>query len=253
MSAVLDTLLRQPGLWRAGERVRNTKQPHVPSGFAGLDAVLPGGGWPLGALTEIIHAEAGMGELSLVMPALVRLGRTGRWNALVAPPYLPYAPALAACGVDLSKLLLIHPDNETDALWAVEQALRSGVCAAVVAWPGRSDERCLRRLQLAAEAGGALGVLLRQHDGGRASPAAVRLRLERSDGETVARLLKCRGGMPGQAVPLDFTSVGSATVACDGSDGVPEHGRQACRQRLPRPDALQTVLVLDVGGPPPAS
>lgn len=264
MSGTLDTLLRQPGIWRAGDRRGETGFSHVPSGFAALDAALPGGGWLLGALAEIIHAGVGIGELSLVVPAMAQMGRSGRWVALAAPPHLPYAPALAARGVDLSRLLLLCPGNDADAMWAIEQALRSGVCGVVAAWPGRMDDRCLRRLQLAAETGGALGVLFRRQDGIKASPAAVRLRLERCAGKTVARLLKCRGGMAGQTLTLNDAQADSASVSFDAIDmGGMGRSHPTRAQSRSRPDARtlaagrlespsaaamqQTMLALDAG------
>lgn len=209
MDKVLTDLLRaQPGVWRAGERQRETGLAHVASGFPELDAELPGGGWPLGALTEILHDQTGIGELRLLMPALARLSHEGRWIALIAPPYLPYAPALAGHGVNLSRLLLIHPGNGTDALWAVEQALRSGTCGAVLAWPRRVDANSLRRLQLAAEAGRTLGLIFRRHaDGARPSPAALRLQLDHGAGDARVRLLKCRGGHRGKELAVDLSRV----------------------------------------------
>ena len=87
-------------------------------------------------------------------------------------------PALAGHGVDLSRLLLIRPGNATDALWTVEQTLRSGTCAAVLAWPRRADAKSLRRLQLAAKAGRRLWLVFRAHARAKSSPAALRLHLE---------------------------------------------------------------------------
>lgn len=210
MDNALEQLLNQPGIWRGAGRQQRTGLAHVATGFAELDVALPGGGWPLGALTEILHDRIGIGELRLLMPALAQLSRQGKWIALIAPPYIPYAPALAGCGVDLSRLLLIHPRVVTDALWAVEQALRAGTCGAVLAWPRQVDDRSLRRLQLAAEAGKTLGLLFRNEaSGATASPAAVRLRLEQRAGNAVVHLLKCRGG--GRAtVTLDLTTTKAA-------------------------------------------
>lgn len=202
MDHALEPLLRHPGIWRAGTP-RSAGGGHLPTGFPELDAALAGGGWPLGALSEIFHEGSGIGELRLLMPVLARLSRGGRWIALIAPPYIPYAPALASYGVDLSRLLLVHPRDATDALWAVEQALRSGTCGAVLAWPSRVDDRSLRRLQLAAGQGDTLGLLLRSGAVDH-SPAALRLRLEHSPQGLVARLLKCRGGMHRQQVILDL-------------------------------------------------
>lgn len=202
MDHALEPLLRHPGIWRAGTP-RSAGGGHLPTGFPELDAALAGGGWPLGALSEVFHEGCGIGELRLLMPVLARLSRGGRWIALIAPPYIPYAPALASYGVDLSRLLLVHPRDATDALWAVEQALRSGTCGAVLAWPSRVDDRSLRRLQLAAGQGDALGLLFRNGAVDH-SPAALRLRLEHSPQGLVARLLKCRGGMHRQQVTLDL-------------------------------------------------
>jgi len=203
MSAALETLLRQPGIWRAREGRAEAGRSYLSSGYDALDAVLPGRGWPLGALVEIAHVGTGIGELSLVAPAIAAAGRAGRGTVLVAPPHVPYAPELVARGVDLALLLVVYPVAESEALWAVEQGLRSGSCGAVVAWSGQADDRCLRRLQLAAEEGGALGVLFRhEREMSHASPAALRLRLECSGGKTVVRLLKCRGIAPGRVATL---------------------------------------------------
>ncbi len=192
----LDTLLQGSNVWRGGEAVRGV-EPGLPSGFAALDELLPGGGWPQGALTEILIDHEGAGALRLIMPALARLSREGRWLAWIAPPHIPYAPALAAYGVDLSRVLVVHPRADMDAQWAVEQALRSGTCGAVLAWSRLANERSLRRLQLAAEAGNAWGVLFRSTwAASQSSPAALRLRVEPLPGATEVRILKRRGGWP---------------------------------------------------------
>lgn len=115
--------------------------------------------------------------------------------AFVAPPYVPYAPALAAAGIDLSCLLLVHPKRE-DQLWAVEQSLRAGACAAVLAWIAQAEATSLRRLQLAAEAGGAIGVLFERRPLA-GSIAALRLGLEPVEaGGVNVHILKRRGGWP---------------------------------------------------------
>lgn len=192
MTEALDNLLKHPRIWRA------TGDPAPPrgltTGFPALDAVLPGGGWPAGALTEILHGQAGVGELRLVLPALARLSRAGRWVVFIAPPNLPYAPALAAAGVDLRHLLLVHPRTDQEGLWAVEQALRSGTCSAVLAWPGPLDSAALRRLQLAAESGDAWGVLFRDlQQAAQPSPAALRLTVGQDTDGNRLDLFKCRG------------------------------------------------------------
>ena len=96
--ASLAALLSHPAIWRGGECA--PEPAALATGFAALDAVLPGRGWPGAALTEIAIAREGIGELSLMLPALARLTRERRDIVWVAPPHLPYAPALVAAGID---------------------------------------------------------------------------------------------------------------------------------------------------------
>jgi hypothetical protein len=199
----IDAVLERSDVWR-GSRL-SAAVDTVASGFQELDAVLPGGGWPCGALTEIVLSQHGIGALRLLVPALTRLSQDERWICWVAPPYIPYAPALLAAGIDLSRILLVHPKAQQDGLWAVEQSLRSGTCSAVLAWPTLDDSTVLRRLQLAAEAGKASGFLFRSKPlVQRPSPAALRLQLEpEADGGLLITILKRRGGWACGPVRLD--------------------------------------------------
>ena len=177
MNANLDLLLQYPGIWR-GDQLAQTGVDALPTGFAELDEQLPGGGWPRGALTEILLEREGIGELRLLLPALAHASQQSGWLAWVAPPHLPYAPALAAAGVKLKQLLVAKPQSSADAWWTAEQALRSGACSAVLAWLSTPDERRMRRLQLGAESGRAWGVLFRSATAAHErSPATLRLRL----------------------------------------------------------------------------
>ncbi|HEY5999798.1 MAG TPA: translesion DNA synthesis-associated protein ImuA [bacterium] len=167
----------------------------VSTGRASLDDLLPGGGWPLGAMTEILPVSAGAGELGLLVPALADLSRQGRRIAWIDPPHLPYPPALAAAGVAPSRVLLVCAGAGRDRLWAAEQCLRSGACGAVLLWPQECDNQSLRRLQLAAEKGGGLGFLFRaQRAAAAPSPAALRLRLAPTPGGVAVEVVKGRGG-----------------------------------------------------------
>jgi hypothetical protein len=166
------------------------------SGFAALDALLPGGGWPMGALTELMPTACGIGELQLLLPALRSLTRSDRHLAWIAPPFPPYAPALALHGIALERLWILRTRDARETLWAAEQALRCPSFGAVLAWPAQAGDKSLRRLQLAAEAGGTLGVLYRPTAAAQsASPAALRLLLQPADDGLVVQFHKVRGAL----------------------------------------------------------
>ncbi len=195
MKPALETLQQHVGLCR-----RPARRERLPTGVTELDERLPDGGWPLGALTEVLCAGEGIGELRVVLSALAELSRRERWIVWVSPPYVPYAPALAARDVDLSRVLVVQA-QAGDALWAAEQALRSSSCGAVLLWSSTTDGRSLRRLQLAAEHGGSWGVLFRGlRAASRPSPSALRLRLAPAPRGLEVEILKCRGRAP--ATPL---------------------------------------------------
>ena len=187
--SALESMLATRTLWHAG-RSAAIAADGEPTGHAALDALLPQGGWPRRALTELLLPADGVGELSLLLPTLARFTAAGGSVALVAPPYIPYAPAWQGAGVDLTGLQIIEA-GPRDALWAFEQCLRSGACAAVLGWPQQADAQSLRRLQVAADSGDCLGFAFRDRKHvANASPAA--LRMEHAGGHWHVR--KCRGG-----------------------------------------------------------
>src|SRR2546428_3532056 len=97
-------LLERPDIWR-GDSLSRTGTPAVPSGFPELDAELPRGGWPAGALTEVLPAHEGIGEPRLLGPALPAPSNRGLRLALVSPPHPPYAPAPASAGIHIALAL----------------------------------------------------------------------------------------------------------------------------------------------------
>ena len=197
----LDVLLDERRVWKGRQQVQPVAAQ--PTGHALLDAALPMGGWPPAALSEILLAADGSGELRLLWPTLARLADSGERIVLVAPPYVPYAQAWQAAGVDLRQLSVISAD-ERDALWAVEQCLRSGSCGAVLCWPRKVDDRALRRLQVAAETGETLAFACRgQQAAANPSPAALRIAIDARPSQL--RVLKCRGGLPPSS-PIPFTT-----------------------------------------------
>lgn len=198
MNGALDHVLARTDVWRG--RQATVQAPRaLPTACDALDRALPGGGWPLGAVTELCCAQHGLGELTLLMPGLVRAMDAGRWVVFVASPYPLYAPALADAGLDLARVLCVDAVSSDDGAWAAEQALRSGACGAVVYWAPRADDRVLRRLQLAAESGTAWCAVLRPLDAALSpSPAAVRVRIEAGPR---ARVFKSRGVTSTAALP----------------------------------------------------
>jgi hypothetical protein len=201
-NAALAAVLANPAIWRGGDCA--PEPAATPTGFPELDAVLPGRGWPKGALTEILLAREGIGEIRLTLPALARLQAERRDVVWIAPPHVPYAPALAAAGLDLARLLIVRCRGDADALWAYEQALRAPECGAAFAWLGAHDERALRRLAVAAREGRTWGVLWRRP--GRhavATAAPLRLALAPQERGLAVRVLKRRGGELARPVLID--------------------------------------------------
>ncbi len=202
MNVLPEALLRHPGLWQG--KARHDRQAYLSTGFPALDEQLPGHGWPRGALSECLVARPGIGELRLLLPALIGLAGEGRWTVWIAPPYIPYAPALGAAGVDLSRILVVNTVDEGESLWAAEQALHSGICSAVLLWSGVRDARRLRRLQLAAEESRSWAVLCRNKGFSKhSSPAALRFELGMMAGKLAVQIIKCRGPVPGAPVMLN--------------------------------------------------
>lgn len=208
----LEAVLNHPAVWR-GNSCARVAVPSIPSGFPELDAVLPGGGWPAGALTEIYAERPGIGEMQLFMPAAARLTSAGRWITWIAPPHIPYAPALAACGIRLSRLIWVRASSAEERFWACEQALQSQACGVVLAWIDRAPERALKRLQLAAEGNSAAALLFRSARVIPASPAALRLHVSRSQSRTVVRVLKRRGSDLPSPILLDLQGAPAMTTS----------------------------------------
>src|SRR4051812_35348888 len=190
--STLENLLQQHPIWRGP--ALTSISPTVSTGYIELDRELPGGGWPTGALTEILGSHEGIGELQLALPALARLSTAGKRIVWLAPPHLPYAPALVAAGVDLTQLAVVRAPGRRDALWAAEQVLRAGPCRALLAWFRHARYEELRRLAVAAEASRACVLLFRPAEAAReSSPACLRLALEASAGQLNVHIVKRRG------------------------------------------------------------
>lgn len=198
----LQNLLTHPAIWLGDDLIQ--EDAVWPTGFDALDEALPGGGWARAGLMEIEVPREGAGELSVCLPALAEITRSKRWVVFVAPPYLPYAPALAQAGLDLSHYMVVRVQTLESRLWSIEQSLRSGTAGAVIFWTQGMEDRHLRRLHLAALEGEAMAIGF-SHElkpQGRYNPAPLRLSMRPGVGARVyVDILKRRGG----PVPLPLT------------------------------------------------
>lgn len=225
---MLDQLFNQGHIW---QRHRHHHPPALDSGFAELNQYLPGGGWPADGVIEILYSQPGIGELSLVLPCLNQLSEQARWIIWVAPPWQPNAAALAAQGMDISKLLIVNPtkivtptrgptthrkkslgkhlDNPQNALnreilWSLEEALKSDAASAVIGWPTYTNAAQIRRLQICADQHQVPCFLFRQiperqffANPMQANPCALRIAIAPAQHQSIAiNILKQRQGWP---------------------------------------------------------
>ncbi len=232
----------------AADRIASSIRATLSSGHEALDAQLPGGGWPVGALTELLLDQPGHGEWRLLGPLLAALGRHGgRW-VVIAPPLRPHGPALQALGLDLAQGLWIDAASDADAAWAAEQALKSVERASSSSGPGGShtagnartavlwwsDEAAaalptatLRRLHLAVQASEALLFVLRPAArAGRSTPAPLRLHASVDPDQPTRlrlRILKRRGPPLEAPLMLDTGAQLAAALAHRLSQPLPQH------------------------------
>lgn len=245
MKAALAELLHHPLVWRGDQLAR--ADDAVSSGFADLDRELPGGGWPQGALTELLHDAEGIGELRLLLPALKRLAQAGEWIALIAPPHLPYAPAFAASGIDPARVVVVTATEEKHRWWAAEQVLRANRAGALLFWPRAVNEHRLRRLQLAAQEGESAAFLF----AGTArvaqpSPSPLRIRLSLTGMRLRIDVFKRRGAVMTRPLLLE---VAAAAPGVD-SDRVASAARPLAKlDRLPASRSASFHRRYPVGAP----
>lgn len=212
-------------VWHA-HALAGSPQTVQPTGEALLDAQLPGGGWPVGALVELLQPAGVHSEWRLLLPALARCGQGP--VVLVGAPFLPFAPTLAALGLRASRLLAVGAMGaaQDGRLWAAEQLLRCAEVDAVLAWlpQARSDQ--LRRLQMAAAEHHKLLFVMRPAAlQAEASPAALRLVLQprppepgpSTDAPLAVHIVKRRGPPLAQPLPLQARAARLATLLAAGA------------------------------------
>ena len=236
---------------------RTTENKTVSSGCAALDRLLPGGGFARGTLVEWLSPGAhskngsnskkssnsgagngsGAGSLALIT-AREALSAGGVLVVMDRQRWF-YPPAVAAYGLDPRQLIVIQPANQQDELWALDQVLRCPGVAAAWAPLDQLESHTFRRLQLAAEQGGSLGLLLR--------PASFRGQPSWSDVQLVVQPVA--GGSPvGWRLQVQITRLrsgragGKVTLEMDDTTGklrlseVPqvEVGRPKSERKLSR-------------------
>lgn len=159
-------------VWRA-DALACAADATVATGHPALDAELPGGGWPVGAISEILQTQSGLYEWRLLVSALTRI--TGP-IVLVGAPHVPFGPGLSAQGLDAQRLLWVNADAPAARLWATEQALRCADVSAVLAWLPQVRPEPLRRLQIAAQTYRKLLFVMRPDPAqSESTPAVLRL------------------------------------------------------------------------------
>ncbi len=162
---------------RSGNQFELSEDPVRTTGYALLDAQLPGGGWPLGALIEILSPTQQAPEWQLIVPALAKqLAETSGSVLMVQPPYEPCGRLLQHQGVPARRLYQVLVGDVLQRLWVCEQALQCAEASVVMAWLPGAAYPALRRLHVAASKQKILFWAFRpKSDLSFASPAALRV------------------------------------------------------------------------------
>jgi len=205
----LVSLLEQGQLWRGSQGELPQADQIESSGYRELDKRLTGNGWLRGQLIELLYAGEGRGELRLLWPLLKHFADDERPIFWIDPPYHPYPLSMLQAGIGLSAQHIVSTASNKERLWAIEQVLKSGSASLVLSWldAGVSMSN-LRRLQLAAQAGGGLGWVMRPEEVREQSSAAAYRVLLRSSGKRLElTLLKRKGGWSLPPFAMDLPEV----------------------------------------------
>ena len=208
-----------------GEQLRQLRQTRriqgpgrISSGSPALDRLLPEGGLARGTLAEWFGSGPGSGATMLALLAAREACRRGGPLVVIDRRRMFYPPAAIAWGIDPQSLIILRPAHERDEQWALDQVLRSSHVAAVLCWPARLDAHAFRRMQLAVETSGGLGLLVRPA-AERTAPSWAEVRWlvspHPSQGAWRLRveLLRCRGGQSRSALELEVDEQNVSEVA----------------------------------------
>jgi protein ImuA len=180
-----------PSLWRANQLARQHGKV-VATGYKNLDVELPGQGWPVAALVELLCQQCGIGEIRLLAPALKAVSK--RPIALINPTQVPYAQGFEYSSVPANKLLLLSGKASADLLWSAEQVLKAGTCGAVILWQQHIRAEALRRLSLHVATSESLLYVIRPLAQTQdASPATLRIAVRPSENGVSLDIVKRKG------------------------------------------------------------
>lgn len=220
----LDDLARKI---RSIETSGRPTEARISSGSVAMDALLPSGGYGAGTMIEWVHGGEvgsehsmpvrGLGSLSLAMRVAIEGMAGGKYLVLVDRHRRFYAPGWIGLGGSPDRLIVLRPDCDADAIWGMDQALRNPSVGAVVASMHRLDDRVARRLQLATEQGGGLGILVRDAHAARRYPSwaevqwRVRPSMPSRDWQTRwfdLELMRAGGGRSGSRLRIGLNARG---------------------------------------------
>lgn len=266
LPARLAARLAQGMAWGDGANRRFT------TGLAALDGLAPGGAFERGVVHELLTDTDFVPRsfaLLLAQSASRAAGTTGTTRTTGTPggeeegtvvwsdPHRTlYPPALARAGLPLERVLLLHPKSVADELWAITECLRCKGVSAVVAAPPRLTRVEARRLQLAAETGGGVGLLIRGHRAADWS-AATRWLVRPMRGEAnlqrwSVRLVHGHGGRVGEAIVLEVIRDALHDAVHDaGCDAGCDAGDRNEPRRLPAGVRLRASALLADRPPAP--
>ena len=183
------------------EQLRGWERDHrgpaeiVSSGSPALDRLLPEGGFCRGTLVEWLAAGQGGGAATLALSIACRACHEAGALVIVDRPRMFYPPAAAGLAIDWKWFVVVRPRNDRDEAWALDQVLRSPGVGSVLCWPQKLTERRFRQMQLAAEAGGTLCLLVRPEEA-REEPSWAEMRLLVGDRGSEVGVLPLGGRAP---------------------------------------------------------
>jgi protein ImuA len=201
-SITLEQLLNRGDIWR-GQSQGFAPQQALETGFAGLNAALLNGGWPLGHLIELCQQNFIQSEWLLLNPALLRVGKG--FLVLLNPPNMPFAQALIQSGIDLERLLIVEASNKADFLKSFTELTRANACDAVLAWQPKQflSYTELRKCSLASSEGQGLYFLFRPASvKEQSSPAALRLLMTLHAQHLQITIFKQKGALKAHSQPI---------------------------------------------------